>query len=210
METNFKLMAYKVFMADSSTSAIKAVHLAFQESGVDLYTAQDGAEVMDIVRKISPDAIVLALSLPNKDGYEIAFELTREDQFKETPLLLIQGIFEDLDKSRIEDLEYTEIVQKPFDSEMLVSKLQTLIGQAIDPDTLPEEPENGQLSRENKEDEYLGSRVMPDPDEKLAGKIKQEILGLERELEKRITSRVKAEVFRALHQDALDKKTERR
>lgn len=195
-------------MADSSTSAIKALHLAFQGSGVDFYTAHDGAKVMDIIQKINPDAIVLALSLPNKDGYEIAFDLTREDRFKETPLLFVRGIFEDLDEDRIKDLTYTEIIQKPIDSEELVNKLQNIMGQVVDPDTLPEEPEEVQLGREKERMEILNSQVATNLEEKITGKIRQEILSLERELEKRITSRVKAEVYGSMSREERDKKAE--
>ena len=45
-------------------------------------------------------------------------------------------------------------------------------------------------------------------EEKITGKIRREILSLERELEKRITSRVKAEVYRNMSRAARDKKAE--
>ena len=193
METSFS-MAYKVFMADSSSSAIKTVQMAFQDTGVDLYTAEDGSEVIDIIQKVHPDAIILALSLPNKDGYEIAFDLTREDQFKETPLLVLQGVFEDLDEDRIKDFEHAEVIRKPFDSEELVSKVQSLMGQALNPDTLPEEPEVVHSGEEKLKKEIPATPNLTDLEERLRQQIKHEVLGLERELEKRIVSRVKAEL----------------
>lgn len=195
-------------MADSSSSAIKAVRMAFQDTGVDFYTAQDGSEVMDIVQKVHPDAIILALSLPNKDGYDIAFDLTREDKFKETPLLLLQGVFEDLDADRIKDFEHAKIIQKPLDSEDLVSKVQNLMGQALDPDTLPEEPEAVHTGEQKTKEEISASECMPDLEEGIKRQVKQEILGLERELEKRIVSRVMAEMSASMPNRSPDHKKE--
>jgi len=169
-------MAYRILVADSSPSALKALHMAFQNSHYDLYTSTDGSEVMGLLPQVNPDAIVLGLSLPHADGYELALQIRRMEEFARTPLV------------------YDEIVTKPFDSEELAHRIRTLISGTRDPESLPEEPGPARVEDRVTEAALPGTLHEHVPDDMMRSQIKQEILAMERELEKRITARVKAEI----------------
>lgn len=188
-------MAYRVFIADSSPSALQAMHLAFQDSNYDLYTSREGSEALDLIRQIKPDAIVLALRLPNGDGYEIARALRDLPDCAQTPLILLQAAGEEIEEGRLSGLDYAEIVGKPFDSEELAYKVRSLISGTREPESLPEEPEpvnTGQGPR--GEVASVIPPKGPDAGDSVRRQIRHEILEMERELEKRIAARVKAEI----------------
>jgi DNA-binding response OmpR family regulator len=197
-------MAYRVLIADSSPSALKALHLAFHDSHYALYTSGDGDEVMGLLRQVKPDAIVLGLSLPRTNGYELARQLRRMKEFERIPLILLLGAFEELEEDQLADLEYDEIVSKPFDSEELAHRIRTLISGTRDPESLPEEPEPVR-----GEDTYPGSTPAGPSsshsrDDQMQQQIKREVLEMERELEKRIAARIKAEIKAWLQFDQPD------
>ncbi len=201
-------MSYRVFIADSSPSALKALHMAFQDSNYDLYTTQDGNQVMDLLQQVQPETVVLALSLPGKTGYELAHLIKGQEQYRDLPLILLQSDFEGLDEEGLEGLDYDGIVQKPFDSEALADRIRTLIVGTKTPDSLPEEPEvlrptqdertGARTPGESMEDTSLIENLMPRMDSDLDGEIKsqisREVLEMERELEKRIAAKVRAEL----------------
>ena len=120
------MMAIKILAADSSPSALKAIFLACQDSDCDVFTFQDGNELMDALPQVDPDAFILGLSLPEKDVYEIARYLKNLERFKDSPIILLQSAYEKVDKTKLIGLKYDEIVQKPFDSEKLVQKIIAL------------------------------------------------------------------------------------
>ena len=187
-------MAYRVFIADSSPSALQAMHLAFQDSNYDLYTSSDGNEALDLVRQLKPDAIALGLTLPHGDGYEIARTLRDLPDCGQTPLILLRAAGEELEESRLMGLDYAEIVSKPFDSEELAYKIRRLISGTREPESLPEEPEP--VSGETRTE---GAPPSPPAEGQDAGdtvkrQIRREVLEMERELEKRVAARVKAEL----------------
>ena len=93
-------MAYRVLIADSSPSVLKTMHLAFQNSHYALYTTGDGGEVMGLLPQVKPDAIVLGLSLPRIDGYELARQLRKMKEFERIPLILLQAAFEEAGPGR--------------------------------------------------------------------------------------------------------------
>lgn len=201
-------MSFRVFIADSSHSALKALHMAFQDSNYDLYTTQDGNQVMDLVQQVQPETVVLALSLPGKNGYELAHLIKSQDQYRDLPLILLQSDFEGLDEEGLEGLDYDTIVQKPFDSEALADRIRTLIVGTKTPDSLPEEPEvlrptgeeksNVETPEEPMEDTSLIESLMPptntDRDGDIKSQISREVLEIERELEKRIAAKLRAEL----------------
>ncbi len=188
-------MAYRVFFADSSPSALKALHMAFQDSNYDLYTSQDGREVLDLIRQVRPDAVVLGLILPKTDGFELARRFREIPEFQKTPLILVQPALADFESARLAELAYDELIIKPFDSEELAHKIRTLISGTRDPQSLPEEP--GPIRSENANTEDIPEprpSGAPSKDDELAHRIKSEILDMERELEKRIAARIKGEI----------------
>lgn len=178
-------MPYKLIVADDSPSIQKTIQMSFPVPEYEIFAFNDGKKFMDSVKQIKPDAILLNLSLPQRDGYEVGAYVKAQEEFSRVPLILLKEAFEPLDKERIAAFEYDELVQKPFDSEMLVQKVRTMIeGQRV-PNTLPEEPIWGEEEPDEKKVE---------PDERLRHLVKKEILDVERELEKRIKARILAEL----------------
>ena len=186
-------MPFKIFVADSSPSALKALHLAFQDSNYDLYTSEDGIEALEIIIQIDPDAIVLGLSLPRRDGYDIASFLKKEEQFKDKPLILLQDAFQEPDEEKLKSLKYDKLFKKPIDSEEVVSAIRKLVGEIKAPDTLPEEPNVKEVRENTTEGDSVNMDSGKELEEVVMEKVRQEILQMERELEKRIVARLKAE-----------------
>ncbi len=198
-------MAYRVFIADSSPSALKSMHMAFQDSSYDLYTSHDGRDVLGLIRQIRPDAVVLGLTLPHVDGFELALRLREMPEFQKTPLILLQAALADTDGARLSELEFDAVVTKPFDSEELAHKIRTLISGTRDPQSLPEEPGPARSERPNNESiPALKQAGEASTDDEIRRRIKLEIMDMERELEKRIAARVKGEIKAWLQFDHLD------
>ncbi len=178
-------MAYKIIVAEDSPSIQKIIQMSFPATEFDIFPVTDGQEFIDSLAQISPDVILLNLSLPQKDGYKLGVFIRSQDDFSQVPLILLKEAFEPLDKERIALFEYDELIQKPFDSEMLVQTVRAIIEGKKIPMTLPEEP---------VWDEDLATGVKVDLDERVRHLVKQEILDVERELEKRIKARILAEL----------------
>lgn len=142
---------YKMIIADCSSSVQKAIELAFPGSEFEIYPFQDGLSVLESLSQINPDAILLSLSLPAKDGYEVGRYLRSQEQFKKTALLFLKGAFEPLDLEKIASLNSDGIVQKPFDSEKLALMVREIIDRKRDPLTFPEEPLFDEISPADQE-----------------------------------------------------------
>jgi CheY-like chemotaxis protein len=218
-------VAYRIIVADPSPSVQKAVQLAFPEPEFRLFPFEDGAELLDSLGEIRPDAVLLSLSLPGRDATEVGRFLRSRESLRRVPLLLLKGGFEALDTGKSPLPDHDEIVPKPFDSERLASSVRDLIEKKLGPSTIPEEPlwpeggipasaagarGPGPLPEEPALSAGKGTDVPPSPpgpgDPVLREWIRNEFYGTEKEIEKRVRVRVLAELKEWLAGDGRDTK----
>lgn len=200
-------MAYKLIIADGSPSVQRVVQLAFGEPDFEVHAFEDGLEALQAIGQINPDAVLLGLSLERKDGYEVGRYLRSREDFKKTALILFKNAFESLDQEKLRGLGCDEIFQKPFDSEKLARTVREIIDRKKGPHSYPEES----LLDENplsaviplfEEPEFVPPAVSPAPEREIDDKIRrllqEEILSVERELEKRLKASLRAEMVELL------------
>lgn len=192
-------MTYRLVLADSSPSVQRIIRMAFSAPDFEVYAFEDGLEAVSQLGEISPDALLLSLSLPLKDGYEVGRDLAGREDFKRMSLVFLKNAFEPIDPDKIRGLEYDAIVQKPFDSERLALLVRDLIDRKKGPHSYPEEsmieeiPPTGPLPPPEDQGLLL-SPLDEDTEEKIKAVVREEILVMERELEKRLRASLLAEL----------------
>ncbi len=192
-------MAYKILLADPSPSVQKVVRMAFAAPDFDIYAFEDGVEAVSLLSEIGPDAVLLSLSLPLKDGYDAGRDLAGQEDLKKIGLIFLKNAFEPVDPDKIRGLEYDAIVQKPFDSERLALLVRDVIDKKRGPHSFPEEsmieeiPPTASLPHPEEPDMPLAS-LDEDIGEKIKAVVREEILAVERELEKRLRASLLAEL----------------
>ncbi len=196
-------MAIKLILADPSPSVRKTVLLAFAEPEFEVLTIEDGLQVIEELGRTCPDAVLLNLNLPSRDGYEVGRFLRSREELRKVALILLKNAFEPLDGERFNGLDCDGIVQKPFDSERLVRIVQESIDRRKTPPSFPEEslieepPQGGDLPL-FKEEEFMPFPPLPLSSEDLESRVRvmlrEEILAVERELEKRLRASLRPDL----------------
>lgn len=189
-------MPYKIIVADPSPSVQKAAQLAFAEPEFRVFVFDNGASLLESVAGVGPDALLVSLTLPGREGYEVAHTLRSRKDLAAVPLIGLRGAFECIDSDRTVPPDYDEVVAKPFDSERLTAVVRELIARKTGPSSLPEEPVWSGESRGPGAAPH-GASAPPSP----AGEgprvreiVREEIVDMEREIEKRVRARVLADL----------------
>ena len=184
-------MPYTIVLADPSPSVQKAAQLVFAEPEFRLSVFEDGASLVEAAAGLRPDALVVSLTLPGRDGYEVGRILRSQKELAAIPLVGLKGTFESMDSEAPPPAEYDEVVLKPFDSERLAAVVRELIARKTGPASLPEDPL--WLSEGD-----APGRGAPAPLAAAGADIKaavhEEIVAMEREIEKRVRASVLAEL----------------
>lgn len=184
-------MPYMIVLADPSPSVQRAAQLVFTEPEFRLTVFEDGASLVEAAADLRPDALVVSLTLPGRDGYEVGRVLRSRKELAAIPLVGLKGTFESMDAERPAPPEYDEVVLKPFDSERLAAVVRELIAWKTGPETLPEDP--AWPSAEVP----AGKTGLPPASAsgpEIQAIVHEEIVGMEREIEKRVRASVLAEL----------------
>ena len=68
----------KVFYVEDELFLARIVKESLESREFDVIMENDGAKAVDLFKKSQPDICVLDVMLPNKDGFEIADEIRRD------------------------------------------------------------------------------------------------------------------------------------
>ncbi len=87
--------------------------------GHDVRVAGDGPTALAAARSAPPDVILLDISLPEMDGYEVAQQLRESPVFDQTLLVALTGYGRDDDRRRAQEVGFDCHVTKPVEAEVL-------------------------------------------------------------------------------------------
>lgn len=120
MEISKKLL---VVMDDAIFGAALQDYLSAK--GFEVTLTKNGMDGFEMFRKNKYDLCIIDMMMPYKDGYTLAREVHEKN--KEVPIIFLLGksIQEDVLKGYKADAD--DYINKPFDSEVLVTKIRTII-----------------------------------------------------------------------------------
>ena len=117
----------KILLADDSITIQKVVELTFSEGNYQVICVSNGAQALKKIQEVRPDIVLLDVIMPEKNGYEVCEQLKRSPATSGIPVLLLTGTFEPFDKKRADGAGANGHLTKPFESQLLVSKVEELI-----------------------------------------------------------------------------------
>ncbi len=95
--------------------------------GFDVVVATDGEEALAVVRSTSPDLILLDMSLPKVDGWEVARTLKKDPQTAHVPIIALTAHAMIGDREKALAAGCDEYESKPVNFERLVQKIRRLL-----------------------------------------------------------------------------------
>lgn len=131
-------MPRRILLADDSITIQKVVELTFSDSDFDVISVGNGDQALRKAREVRPDIALLDVIMPEKNGYEVCQILKQDPDLRRMPVLLLTGTFESFDRERADQVGADGYLTKPFESQMLISKVEELLASAPRQVTPPE------------------------------------------------------------------------
>jgi DNA-binding response OmpR family regulator len=116
-----------VLVVDDEPDLVVGLERLLTNSGFRVATAGDGAAALTVFSAAMPDAVVLDLMLPIRDGLEVCRELRR---LSNVPILMLTARDDSVDKVLGLELGADDYVTKPFDGRELVARIRSLLRRA--------------------------------------------------------------------------------
>jgi len=97
---------------------------AILESKYNLFEAYDGVEGLKAAFELKPDIILLDISLPLKDGYQVLTEIRASEELRDIPVLVVTASAMLSDREKIFRSGADDYLPKPVDPELILKKLE--------------------------------------------------------------------------------------
>jgi len=95
-----------------------------RDCGHDVVTAHDGPRALDRARLHRPDVVLLDITMPEMDGYEVAKRMRDELGLCDALLVALSGYGEDRHLRRAREAGFDQHVTKPVDTTTLEELLE--------------------------------------------------------------------------------------
>lgn len=114
----------RILVIDGDSSVSESLRNELESEGFTLFTCLDGDMALDTFDDINPDAVILEIILPGRDGFDICRELRKK---YDTPIVILSTKFEPLDKIIGLELGADDYVQKPFEPKEIVARIKAIL-----------------------------------------------------------------------------------
>ncbi len=120
-------MGARILVADDSVTIQKVVELTLSRENVELVQARSGDEAMRKAREVKPDLMLIDHSMPGHSGQELCGAVRQDPQLKDVPIILMAGVSGNVDEAEARQAGATDVVIKPFESQVLNGKVKQLL-----------------------------------------------------------------------------------
>lgn len=120
-------MPHTLLLADDSATIQRVVELTFASEDIDVVTVGDGTEAIEAIERDAPDIVLADVSMPGRDGYEVASFVRSDPARDRIPVVLLTGAFEPLDASRCDAIGRHEVLVKPIEPRQVIGKVRELL-----------------------------------------------------------------------------------
>ncbi len=120
-------MAYKILVVDDEKDIVDAISKKLLQEGFDPIAAYDGEEALTKVKEISPDVIILDLTMPKLNGFEVLKRVREEYKDKWIPVIIVSASTDLESVKKSYNLEADHYLAKPCSMENIVRGINTMI-----------------------------------------------------------------------------------
>ena len=120
-------MQKKILVADDDPFMLVSIKTVLTTNGYTVIESSDGVEAVAAFKEHHPDCVLLDGLMPNLDGFSACKEIRDLPEGKAVPILLVSGLSKDEIKENHPNTMATGYINKPFDWEKLIKKVEKVL-----------------------------------------------------------------------------------
>ncbi|MER5449557.1 response regulator [Streptomyces sp. NPDC002764] len=118
----------RVLVVDDNKVIRQLIRVNLELEGLEVVTAADGAECLDVVHQVRPDVVTLDVVMPRLDGLRTAARLRSDPRTRDLPLAIVSACTSYEVETGL-DVGVDAFLAKPFEPAELVRLVEQLIQQ---------------------------------------------------------------------------------
>jgi two-component system alkaline phosphatase synthesis response regulator PhoP len=122
-ETNMS----RILVVDDDHDIVRLVRAYLEKAGYMVLYAFDGETALHILRRDTPDLMVLDLMLPDRDGWDLTRLIRADSTLTDIPIIMLTARVEDSDKIVGLEIGADDYITKPFNPREVVARVRALL-----------------------------------------------------------------------------------
>ena len=122
----------RVLVVDDEPDFAAIVKGNLEKEGFEIEIAYNGIEALEKIAKNPPDAIVLDVMMPEKDGYAVCAELKADEKTADIPILMLTAVADHVSSTRYShrdgmSMEADDYLPKPASADEITESVKSLL-----------------------------------------------------------------------------------
>ncbi len=111
----------RIVCIDDAIAICEAIESILKLQGYDAVGCTNPLQAFNLVFQLKPDLILCDIAMPELDGYELCAMLRHASKFRQTPIVMLTGKDQFIDRVKARMVGATDYLTKPFaDNELLM------------------------------------------------------------------------------------------
>ncbi len=127
----------RILVVDDERSIIKLLRANLEAKGYEVLPAIDGAEALRVFEKELPDLMLLDITMPNMDGFEVCRRLR---EWSQVPIIMLSANSDEKDKVKCLNLGADDYITKPFGVNELTARVSAVLRRTKMAASVPVQP----------------------------------------------------------------------
>ncbi len=115
----------KILVVDDQPINVQLLKRKLEKEGIEILTAYNGQEALDVVARIKPDLILLDVMMPDMDGIEVCQRLQADEASRHIPIIFVTARTSKEGKLEGLGVGAVDYITKPIDLDETLARVQT-------------------------------------------------------------------------------------
>ncbi len=125
------VMMPKILIADDEPNMrilLKSTLEELEDKGVELLTADNGKETLEIIKTKKPELVILDVMMPGMSGFEVCNTVKNVLEMKDIYILMLTAKAQEVDRQKGKDVGADIYMTKPFNPDEVFEKVAKVLG----------------------------------------------------------------------------------
>jgi two-component system sensor histidine kinase/response regulator len=114
-----------ILIVDDMPDNLRLLSSMLTENGYKVRKAMNGERALQAVQVIPPDLILLDISMPDMDGYEVCRRLKKMPEIQDIPVIFVSALDDVFDKVMAFTLGGVDYITKPFQVQEVLARVSS-------------------------------------------------------------------------------------
>lgn len=120
-------MSHRILLVDDEVDILEFVRYNLVREGYEVFTAQNGAEAIEVAAACHPHLILLDMMMPVMDGAQTCRAIRLDPNLRDTMVVFLSALGEEAQQIAGFDVGADDYITKPIKMKLLVSRVQAIL-----------------------------------------------------------------------------------